>query len=111
MEIGFGPQLTMPTASEDETGTGKWQAGIATIIIAPQRWGLLGGLITWQTSFAGDDDRVDQNGMSVQPFFIYNFPKGWYARSTATMSWDFEREWRVIGLEQDSERSSAGQRH
>jgi hypothetical protein len=96
VEVGIGPQLTLPTASQDETGTGKWQAGLATIIIAPQQWGLLGGLITWQTSFAGDDERANQNSLSVQPFFLYNFPKGWYARSTATMAWDFERNTHVI---------------
>ena len=98
VEVAIGPQLTLPTASEDETGTGKWQAGVATIIMAPQHWGLFGSLITWQTSFAGDDDRSDQNSMSFQPLFIYNFPKGWYARSTATMTWDFERNTHVIPI-------------
>lgn len=98
IEIGIGPQFTFPTASRDETGTGKWQAGLANIVIAPQRWGLLGGLLTWQTSFAGDDDRDEQNSLSFQPFFIYNFPKGWYARSTATMTWDFERNVHVVPI-------------
>jgi hypothetical protein len=98
VEIGIGPQLTLPTASQDETGTGKWQAGLATIIIAPQKWGLLGGLITWQTSVAGDEDRVDQNGMAVQPFFLYNMPQGWYFRSTAILNFDFERDTYVIPI-------------
>ena len=34
LEIAVGPQLTIPTASEDETGSGKWQAGVATLVIA-----------------------------------------------------------------------------
>jgi len=90
LEIGVGPQLTAPTAGRDETGTGKWQAGLATLVIAPQKWGLVGGLVTWQHSFAGDDDRRTQNNLQAQPFVIYNLPKGWYLRSTATWTWDLE---------------------
>src|SRR5262249_31610337 len=59
VELGIGPQLTLPTAGRDETGTGKWQAGLAGLVMAPQKWGLIGGLVTWQASFAGDDDRRD----------------------------------------------------
>lgn len=87
VEYGFGPQLTIPTASKDETGTGKWQAGLAAMAIAPQRWGLLGALVTWQAAFAGDSDREHQNNLQAQPFYIYNMPQGWYFRSTAT--WNF----------------------
>jgi len=91
IELGVGPQLTLPTASHDSGGTGKWQAGLATVAIAPQKWGLLGGLVTWQHSFAGDNDRPTQNNLSVQPFLIYNLAEGWYLRSTATMNFDLQR--------------------
>lgn len=92
VEFGIGPQLTAPTAGRDETGTGKWQAGIALVTIAPQKWGLLGGLVTWQHSFAGDDARRTQNNLQAQPFVIYNLPRGWYLRSTATWNWDLEQD-------------------
>jgi len=98
VELGIGPQLTIPTASEDETGTGKWQAGLAGVVIAPQKWGLLGGLLTWQHSFAGDDDRATQNNLTAQPFFMYNLPQGWYLRSTGTWSFDLENHRRVIPI-------------
>jgi hypothetical protein len=90
IELGIGPQLTIPTAGRDETGTGKWQGGVAALLMAPQPWGLIGGLVTWQASFAGDDDRRNQNNLLAQPFFIYNLPHGWYFRSTATWTWDLE---------------------
>ena len=90
VELGIGPQLTIPTAGRDETGTGKWQAGLAGIVMAPQKWGMLGGLVTWQKSFAGDDDRPSQDTAQAQPFIIYNLPEGWYMRSTATWNFDLK---------------------
>ena len=98
IEIGLGPQLTAPTASKDEGGTGKWQAGIALAVVAPQSWGLAGGLVTWQHSFAGDDDRATQNNAALQPFFIVNLPQGWYLRSTATWTFDLARDHYAIPL-------------
>jgi hypothetical protein len=90
VELGFGPQLTINSATDDRLGTGKWQAGAAALAIAPQHWGLLGGLVTYQHSFAGDDDRPTQNTLQAQPFVIYNLPQGFYLRSTATWSFDLE---------------------
>ena len=88
MEVGIGPQLTLPTAGRDETGTGKWQAGLAGVLVAPQPWGLLGGLLTWQQSFAGDDDRPDVDTLTFQPLYIRNLANAWYVRSSATWSFD-----------------------
>ena len=79
--------MTIPTATDTVLGTGKWQAGLAAVAIAPQSWGLIGGLVTWQHSFAGPSSRPTQNNLAVQPFFIYNLPQGVYLRSTAT--WNF----------------------
>ncbi|AMR80288.1 hypothetical protein [Cupriavidus nantongensis] len=91
MEWGIGPQLTIPTASRDQTGTGKWQAGLAAVGIAPQQWGMLGGLVTWQHSFAGESDRPTQDNLTAQPFVIVNLPQGWYLRSSATWNFDLRR--------------------
>jgi hypothetical protein len=90
-EVAIGPQITAPTAAHRETGSGKWQGGLAGIAIAPQRWGLLGTLVTWQQSFAGSGKRPDQNNLSFQPLVLYNLPKGWYLRSTATWNFDLQR--------------------
>jgi hypothetical protein len=87
-ELGIGPQLTIPTAGRDETGTGKWQGGLAALLVSPKPWGLIGGLVTWQHSFAGMSDRRTQNNLQAQPFLMFNLPKAWYLRSTATWTWD-----------------------
>jgi hypothetical protein len=87
----YVPWRTVPSATDDLLGTGTWQAGGAGIVLAPQRWGLLGGLVTYQHSFAGDDDRATQNTLQTQPFGFYNLPQGFYLRSAATWSFDLER--------------------
>ena len=61
MELGLGPQFTFPTATETVTGTGKWQAGVVALAVAPRKWGIAGVLVTWQHSFAGDNSRGTQN--------------------------------------------------
>jgi len=91
IELGIGPQLTMPTASDDVLGKGKWQAGLAGVIVTTHRWGLAGALVTWQHSFAGDSDRATQSAVTAQPVLIYNLPEGWYLRSSATWNFDLAR--------------------
>ncbi len=98
MELGFGPQFTFPTATETATGTGKWQAGIVGLAVAPRKWGIAGVLVTWQHSFAGDSSRPAQNDLVSQPLVIYNLPSGWYLRSTAGWSFDLEQKNYVIPI-------------
>lgn len=86
-EFGIGPLLVIPMGPES-TSTEKWQLGVAGIAIAPQEWGLFGALLTFQQSFAGDDDRDDVTLATLQPLVIYNLPDGFYLRSTATWNWD-----------------------
>jgi hypothetical protein len=87
VELAVGPQLTIPTATSNDTGTGKWQGGFAMIVAAPRSFGVVGALVTWQHSFAGDDDRDSQHNLGVQPLFNYNLGRAWYLRSSAT--WNF----------------------
>ena len=99
VEIGIGPQLTIPTANKDETGTDRWQAGFAGILIAPQKWGLLGMLLTWQHSISGGgSDRPTQDNLSLQPIVNYNLSGGWYVRSTATWNFDLKRDTYAIPI-------------
>jgi len=89
--LGAGPQITIRSATNEQLGTGKWQAGGAVFGVVPQPWGLLGGLVTYQHSFAGDGDRPTQNTLQTQPFVIVNLPAAFYVRSTATWNFDLER--------------------
>ena len=88
IELGAGPLITAPTASKDELGAGKWQAGLAGVAIHPSPGGLLGGLLQWQHSFAGDSDRATVNTLTLQPLWIHNLREGWYVRSTGIWTFD-----------------------
>lgn len=88
--FGAGPLVVLPTATDASLGSGKWQVGGAGIAVAPQKWGLLGGLATYQTSFAGSDEREDVNLLTFQPILNVNLSDGWYLRSSAT--WNFNLE-------------------
>jgi len=91
--FGIGPQLVAPTAGNEALGTGKWQGGLAMVTfltLSPQVQ--FGGLVTWQASFAGDDDRPETNILAVQPFLMMQVGGGWYLRSTAIMPFDLEND-------------------
>ena len=40
---------------------------------------MIGGLVTYQHSFAGDSDRPEASFLVVQPFVILQFGRGYYA--------------------------------
>jgi hypothetical protein len=96
IQLGIGPQITAPTAAQDELGTGKWQAGLAAIAIDSSPRGLLGALVQYQSSFAGDHDRAHVETATMQPFIIHNLAKGWYLRSTGTWTFDLKNDTHYI---------------
>ena len=87
--LGVGPLIAIPTATNAALGSGKWQAGVALIafqVVSPQLQ--LGGLITWQTSFAGDAERSQTNLMATQLFGIWQLGEGVYLRSSGIMQFN-----------------------
>jgi len=82
VSFGFGPQITAPTASKDELGSGKWSAGFANVLFnASSPRFQYGYLLTWQESFAGDNDREFVNILAFQPFAFYQLGGGTYLRA------------------------------
>jgi len=75
---GVGPTIAIPSASDDQLGSGKWSTGIAGMFLRDFGWGniLLRGAQIW--SFAGDPDRQDVNKMVVEPIITYNIGGGWH---------------------------------
>jgi len=93
VSFGFGPQLTMPTATKDALGSGKWSAGFANVLFsASSKKFQYGYLLTWQASFAGDGDRANVNVGALQPFAFYQLGKGLYLRSAPIWVYNFEND-------------------
>ncbi len=91
--IGIGPLLAAPTASEDALGSGKWQGGLAFVaFIAKSPVVQYGALVTWQTSFAGDENRGNTNLAAFQPFYFFQLGKGTYLRGAPIWAFDIENE-------------------
>jgi hypothetical protein len=90
VSFGVGPILVLPTADPGALGAGKWQAGALGLAIAPQPWGLIGGLATYQHSFAGDGNRPEVSLLTVQPILFYNLPDEFYLRSSGIWNFDLQ---------------------
>lgn len=89
-ELAIGPMFVAPTATDTPLGEGKWQAGASFIaFMANNPQFQYGTLLTWQTSFAGDDDREEVSRMVFQPFGMWQIGGGVYLRSSAFWTFDF----------------------
>ena len=75
---GVGPSFMLPTASDDQLGSGKWSGGITGVALTQPGWGTMGILGRQLWSFAGDDKRSDVNQSLIEPFANYNLDKGWF---------------------------------
>lgn len=85
--IGVGPLIEAPTARGSVYGPGKWQAGVAGIVLSPHKWGLIGVLPNYAHSFSGNSSSAVGQDLTVQPLVHYNLPHGFNLRSTGV--WNF----------------------
>jgi hypothetical protein len=91
--MGIGPLLVAPTATDDALGAGKWQVGAAAVVVRPLPGGsMLAGLVTWQTDFAGDEDRAGTNLLTAQPIGVLQIGGGFYVRSSGLWTFDLEND-------------------
>jgi len=90
-QFGIGPLLAAPTATDDLLGSGKWQLGGALVYFnanSPQVQ--FGGLVTWQASVAGDDNRANTNLFVLQPFGFWQLGGGTYIRTAPLWVFNIE---------------------
>ena len=91
--FGVGPQFVFDTASEDATGSGKTQAGLAAVYFdatsAAFQWG---GLLTYRTDIAGSSNRPDTSVLAAQPFYFFQLGGGHYLRGAPIWAFDLEND-------------------
>ena len=87
---GVGPSINLPTASDDQLGSGKWSAGLSAVALSQPKWGTVGGLVRQLWSFAGDDDRKEVNQTLIEPFLNYNLDDGWYLTTDLVITANWE---------------------
>ena len=97
---GVGPTFVLPTATQSFTGQGKWSAGPTGVVLVTTKRMVFGALANNVWSFAGSSDRKNVNQLLIQPFYNYNFSKGWYLTSSPiiTSNWQAENgdeQWTV----------------
>jgi hypothetical protein len=91
VSFGVGPLLGVPTATEDEVGTGQWSAGAAAVLFDARSSVIqYGGLVTYQTKIAGSDRVDDLSLLAVQPFGFLQLGSGVYLRSVGIWAFDLE---------------------
>jgi hypothetical protein len=87
---GVGPSISLPTATSDQLGAGKWTAGPTAVALMQPGWGSLGILGRHLWSFAGDPGRRNVSQSLIEPFANYNLEKGWFliADLIITANWE-----------------------
>jgi hypothetical protein len=102
---GFGPILSIPSATSDVVRTGQWALGPTGVaLITTGRW-VIGALANNLWRIGGVDHGDEINDFLVQPFINFNIPTGWAIVTapliTANWSAPDEEKWTVplgIGL-------------
>jgi hypothetical protein len=89
---GAGPSLTVPSATDDVLGTGKWSVGPSFVFLMEQGPWVTGFLVTNAWSIAGKSSRADVNAGFLQPWLYYNFPSGAYIFSEPVITVDWKAD-------------------
>jgi hypothetical protein len=86
---GVGPQLLIPTATDDNLGTEKFGLGPTFLILKQEHGWTYGMLSNHVWSVAGDDSRADVNSTFLQPFLAYNTKDAWTYNVNTEASYDW----------------------
>src|SRR5262245_14054594 len=89
---GFGPIVEMPTASDEQLGSGKWSAGPTGAVFYSNGTWLNGVLASHLVSFAGSRHRAKVNFTSIEPQLSYTFDNGWSIQTSPTITYDWTAE-------------------
>lgn len=89
LQVGFGPTLVIPSATDLQLSSQRWSAGPAGVAVYTSGPIVAGVLMNNIWSFAGTGGN-DINAMLIQPFINYNLPGGWYLISSPIITADWK---------------------
>jgi hypothetical protein len=89
LQLGFGPTLVIPSATDVRLSSQRWSAGPAAVAVYTQGPVVGGVLLNNIWSFAGTGGK-DISAMLIQPFLNYNLPGGWYLISSPILTADWK---------------------
>jgi hypothetical protein len=92
---GAGPLVVLPSEISTDFGPEKWQAGVAGLIMGAPKWGLLGGIFTYQHSFGKGPGPITEE-VTFQNLIHYNLVHGTFLQSEGATQINSGRGVRVV---------------
>jgi len=89
---GAGFNMTFPTASHKEIGSGKYSVGPSGMLIFFTKVSTFGFVVLQDWSFAGDDTRSKVNQTSFQVIYFFQLGKGWQVGDNPTWTFNWNAE-------------------
>lgn len=89
---GLGPGFLLPTATKPELGTERFSAGPAVAGVYTRGPWVVGVVAQNLWSFAGDNDRLDVELMTLRPLLNYNLPRGWFLTTSPSIAANWETD-------------------
>lgn len=87
--FGGGPTFVLPTATSDELGSDKWQAGPALVGVYKTKTITAGTLGQYWWSFASQgSNKPDTSNGSILYFLFYNLPDAWQIGTDPTITYN-----------------------
>lgn len=95
--LGLGPEILLPTATDDLLGQAQWALGPTAVALKQTETGwTYGALVNQLWSVAGDEDRTDVNATFLQPFLSRGLGGGRTVALNSESTYDWERkQWTV----------------
>ncbi|HQY19498.1 MAG TPA: hypothetical protein PK294_02350 [Ignavibacteria bacterium] len=88
---GIGPVMSIPTATNKLTGSGRFSVGPTGVILKQSNGWTFGALINQYWSVGGNPDRGNQTVGYLQPFLNYN----WKGGGGISMNAEMTQNWKI----------------
>jgi hypothetical protein len=88
---GVGPAISIPTATDDLLGSGKFSAGPSAVALVQKGSITYGALVNHVWSLFGASDRADISATFIQPFLAKNFAGGY----ALTLNTELLQNWKA----------------